>query len=166
MATYIDTPSRTFNEYLLIPGYSSRECTPDKVSLTTPLVRHKRGQAPELSLNIPLVSAIMQSVSGDRLAIALAKEGGLSFIFSSQSIEAQAAMVRKVKMHKAGFVTSDSNIKAGATLADLIALRRRPDTRPWRSPTMALPTGSCWASSPAVTTGSTAWPSTPPSPHS
>ncbi|MDY0303518.1 MAG: IMP dehydrogenase [Sphaerochaeta sp.] len=123
MATYIDTPSRTFNEYLLIPGYSSRECTPDKVSLTTPLVRHKRGQAPELSLNIPLVSAIMQSVSGDRLAIALAKEGGLSFIFSSQSIEAQAAMVRKVKMHKAGFVTSDSNIKAGATLADLIALK-------------------------------------------
>ena len=76
MATYIDTPSRTFNEYLLIPGYSSRECTPNNVSLTTPLVRYKRGQAPELSLNIPLVSAIMQSVSGDRLAIALAKEIG------------------------------------------------------------------------------------------
>ncbi|NLV60755.1 MAG: IMP dehydrogenase, partial [Spirochaetales bacterium] len=123
MATYIDTPSRTFNEYLLIPGYSSSDCTPDRVSLTTPLVRHKRGEESALTLNIPLVSAIMQSVSGDRLAIALAKEGGLSFIYSSQSIETQAAMVRKVKMHKAGFVTSDSNIKAEGTLAELVALK-------------------------------------------
>ncbi len=125
MATYIDTPSRTFNEYLLIPGYSSRECTPDNVTLTTPLVRYRKGEEPELALNIPLVSAIMQSVSGERLAIALAKEGGLSFIYSSQSIEEQAQMVRKVKMHKAGFVTSDSNIKADQTLADLVALKER-----------------------------------------
>jgi IMP dehydrogenase len=123
MATYIDTPSRTFNEYLLIPGYSSAECVPENVDLTTPLVKYKKGQESTLSLNIPLVSAIMQSVSGERLAIALAKEGGLSFIFSSQSIESQAAMVRKVKMHKAGFVTSDSNIKADQTLTDLVALK-------------------------------------------
>jgi IMP dehydrogenase len=125
MATYTNEPSRTFNEYLLIPSYSSTECIPNNVDLTTPLVRFKKGEEPTLKLNVPLVSAIMQSVSGDKLAIALAKEGGLSFIYSSQSIEEQAAMVKKVKYHKAGFVVSDSNIRADQTLSELVALKER-----------------------------------------
>ncbi|MFA5468840.1 MAG: IMP dehydrogenase [Sphaerochaetaceae bacterium] len=125
MATYTNEPSRTFNEYLLIPGYSSQEYNPKNVDLKTPLVKFKRGESASLNLNIPLVSAIMQSVSGEEMAIALAKEGGLSFIFASQSIEEQALMVRRVKSHKAGFVISDSNIKPTATLAELVALKER-----------------------------------------
>ena len=110
MAKYYTEPSHTFNEYLLIPGYTSRECIPANVSLKTPLVKFKKGEKPEISLNIPLVSAIMQSVSNDTLAIALAKEGGMSFIYGSQSIEDEAAMVARVKSYKAGFVVSDSQL--------------------------------------------------------
>lgn len=125
MAYFYEEPSHTFAEYLLIPGYSSADCIPDKVNLKTPLVRFKKGEKPKLSMNIPLVSAIMQSVSNDRLAIALAKEGGVSFIFGSQSIEDQAEMVSKVKNHKAGFVTSDSNIKPNQTIQEAIALTEK-----------------------------------------
>ncbi len=125
MATYIESPSRTFNEYLLIPRYSSKGCIPKNVDLKTPLVKFKKGEKPRIEINIPLVSAVMQSVSDDKLAIALAKEGGLSFIYSSQSIASQAEMVRKVKTHKAGFVTSDSNIKPDQTLNDLITLKEK-----------------------------------------
>ncbi len=125
MATFINEPSHTFNEYLLIPGYSSSECVPANVSLKTPLVKFKKGQEPAITMNIPLVSAIMQSVSGDRLAIALATEGGVSFIYGSQSIEDEAAMVARAKNHKAGFVKSDSNVSADATLADIIALKEK-----------------------------------------
>ena len=122
MATYIDEPSRTFNEYLLIPGYSSSECIPANVSLKTPLVKFKKGEKPAITMNIPLVSAIMQAVSGDKLAVALATEGGVSFIYGSQSIEDEAAMVKKAKTHRAGFVESDSNLSPENTLADVIAL--------------------------------------------
>lgn len=122
MAKYFKDVSRTFNEYLLVPGYSSRDCTPDKVSLSTPLVRFKKGEKSEIELKIPMVSAIMQSVSNDKMAIALAKEGGLSFIYGSQSIEDQAEMVRNVKKYKAGFVISDSNIKPEQSLRELLAL--------------------------------------------
>ncbi len=125
MATYFNEPSRTFSEYLLIPGYSDANCIPSNVSLRTPLVKFKKGEEPAISMNIPLVSAIMQSVSNDTMAIALAKEGGVSFIYGSQSIEDQAAMVRKVKNHKAGFVTSDSNIRPDQTLADVVALKEK-----------------------------------------
>ncbi len=125
MAFYYDEPSRTFSEYLLVPGYSSKECRVDNVSLETPVVKFKKGEEPALKMRIPLVSAIMQAVSDDGLAVALAKEGGISFIFGSQSIESQAAMVRRVKAHKAGFVTSDANIKPDQTLADLLELKQR-----------------------------------------
>lgn len=125
MATFINEPAHTFNEYLLIPGYSSAECIPDNVSLKTPLVKFKKGSEPEMSLNIPMVSAIMQSVSGDALAVALAKEGGISFIYGSQTIEEEAAMVRKAKSYKAGFVQSDSNLKPNDTLADVVALKEK-----------------------------------------
>lgn len=126
MAFYFNEPSRTFNEYLLVPGYSSAECVPANVSLKTPVVKFKKGQEEcPLTMNIPLTSAIMQSVSGDRLAVALAKEGGISFIYGSQSVESEAAMVKKAKDYKAGFVRSDSNITPGATLADVIALKEK-----------------------------------------
>ena len=126
MAYYYPEPSRTFSEYLLVPGYTSEQCIPDNVSLRTPLTKYRKGQEePAISLNIPMTSAIMQSVSNDTLAIALAKEGGISFIFGSQSIEEQAAMVAKVKSHKAGFVVSASNLTPDATLADVLALKEQ-----------------------------------------
>ncbi len=125
MATFISEPSRTFNEYLLIPGYSSSECVPANVSLRTPLVKFRRGEEPALSLNIPLVSAVMQAVSDDRMAVALAREGGVSFIFGSQTVENEAAMVRRAKAYKAGFVRSDSNLRPDMTLADVIDLKER-----------------------------------------
>ena len=126
MAYYYDEPSRTFGEYLLVPGYSSSECIPDRVSLKTPLVKYRKGEEEcPIVMNIPMVSAIMQSVSGDRLAIALATQGGISFIYGSQSIEDEAAMVSRVKSYKAGFVTSDSNLRPDATLGDVLALKRK-----------------------------------------
>ena len=126
MAYYFDQPSRTFGEYLLVPGYSPSECVPDAVSLKTPLVKFRKGQEDcPLTMNIPMISAIMQSVSGPDLAIALAKQGGVSFIYGSQSIESEAEMVRKVKSYKKGFVTSDSNLKPTATLADVLALKEK-----------------------------------------
>jgi len=125
MAYYYNEPSHTFSEYLLVPGYSSKECIPANASLKTPVTKFKEGEEPAISMNIPLVSAIMQSVSDDKMAIALAKEGGISFIYGSQTIESQAEMVRKVKKHKAGFVISDSNIKPDQTLEDVIELKER-----------------------------------------
>jgi IMP dehydrogenase len=122
MAFYIEEPSRTFSEYLLVPGYSSVDCIPANITLKTPVTRFKKGEEPAITMNIPLVSAIMQSVSDDKMAVALAREGGISFIYGSQTIERQAEMVRKVKNHKAGFVSSDSNIKPDQTLADLLTL--------------------------------------------
>ena len=125
MAYYFKDVSHTFNEYLLVPGYSSSECVPANVSLKTPLVKFKKGEEPAISLNIPLVSAIMQSVSGEKLAVALAKEGGCSFIYGSQSIEDEAAMVARAKNFKAGFVVSDSNVREDDTLADVIRLKEQ-----------------------------------------
>ena len=126
MAYYYSEPSHTFSEYLLIPGYTSEECIPANVSLCTPLVKYRKGvEEPAISLNIPLTSAVMQSVSNDTLAIALAKEGGISFIFGSQSIESQAAMVARVKGYKAGFVVSASNLTPEHTLADVLALKEK-----------------------------------------
>ena len=125
MAYFCEEPSRTFSEYLLIPAYSDENCTPDNVSLRTPITKFKAGEEPDITMNIPLVSAVMQSVSGDRLGVALAKEGGIAFIYCSQSVESEAAMVAKVKSYKAGFVTSDSNIRPDQTLADILALKER-----------------------------------------
>ena len=123
MADFCNEQSRTFSEYLLIPGYSDENCTPANVSLRTPLVKFKKGkEEPAISINIPMTSAIMQSVSDDKMAIALAREGGISFIFGSQSIESEAEMVARVKNYKAGFVVSDSNLKPDDTLSDVLAL--------------------------------------------
>ncbi len=125
MAFIYDEPAHTFSEYLLVPGYSSSECIPANVSLKTPLVKFKKGEEPAMTLNIPLVSAIMQSVSDDKMAIALSREGGISFIYGSQSIASEAAMVARVKSFKAGFVASDSNLRPDSTLADVLALKEK-----------------------------------------
>lgn len=125
MAHYYNEPSRTFGEYLLVPGFSSAECIPSAVSLKTPLVKFKKGEQSDIVMNIPMVSAIMQSVSNDTMAIALAKEGGVSFVFGSQSIEDEAAMIERVKGYKKGFISSDSNVRPDATLADILELKAK-----------------------------------------
>ncbi len=125
MAFYFEEPSHTFGEYLLVPGYSSVKCIQSNVSLETPVVKFKKGENPAITMNIPMVSAIMQSVSDDKMAIALAKEGGISFIFCSQTIENQVQMVARVKSYKAGFVISDSNITPDSTLADILKTKEK-----------------------------------------
>lgn len=125
MAYFYQEHSRTFSEYLLVPGYSSAECIPSKVNLKTPITKFRRGEEPAIKMNIPLVSAIMQSVSDDRMAVALAREGGISFIYGSQSIESQAAMVSRAKNYKAGFVTSDSTLMAEQTMSDVMELKTK-----------------------------------------
>lgn len=126
MAFIYDEPSYTFSEYLLLPGLTKKDCTPDKVSLKTPLVRFRRGQEESpLSINIPMVSAVMQAVSDDKMAIALAKCGGLSFIYVSQPIDQQAEMIARVKKYKSGFVVSDSNLTPEHTLEDVLKLKRK-----------------------------------------
>lgn len=125
MATIYPDVSRTFSEFLLLPNLTTKDCTPANVNLSTPLVKYLKDEKPQISLNIPIVSAIMQSVSNDTLAIALAKCGGMSFIYGSQPIASQAEMVRKVKKHKSGFVVSDSNVSVNHTLRDVVALKER-----------------------------------------
>ena len=125
MAYFFKEPSHTFSEYLLVPGYSSSECIPANVSLKTPVVKFKKGEECPLTMNVPMVSAVMQSVSGEKMGIGLAKEGGIAFIYVSQPIDQQAEMVRKVKNYKAGFVFSDSNLRLTDTLADVLTLKER-----------------------------------------
>lgn len=126
MAQFYEVESRTFNEYLLIPNLTSKDCNPSNVSLETPIVRYRKGQEESpISINIPMTSAVMQAVSDDGLAIALARYGGLSFIYGSQSVERQAEMVRKVKRFKAGIVVSDSNLTPNHTLKDVLELKEQ-----------------------------------------
>lgn len=124
MIKIIDEISRTFSEYLLIPGLTTKQCVPDNIKLKTALVKYKNGEYSAINLNIPFVSAIMQSVSDDKMAISLARNGGLSFIYASQSIESQTEMIRKVKKYKAGFVISDANLMPNHTLQDVINLKK------------------------------------------
>ena len=124
MAKILEDISRTFNEFLLLPNLTDERCIPSNVSLKTPLVKFKKGEEPKYHANIPMVSAIMQSVSGEEMGIALAREGGVAFIYGSQSIENQAKMVKRVKKHKAGFVISDSNVKPEATLQEVLNLTK------------------------------------------
>ncbi len=122
MSKILTDISRTFSEFLLLPNLTTEKCIPENVSLKTPIVKYKKNEEPKICANIPMVSAIMQSVSGEEMGIALAREGGIAFIFGSQSIQSQAKMVENVKKSKAGFVTSDSNVTPDATLGDVIEL--------------------------------------------
>lgn len=125
MAYFFPEPSHTFGEYLLVPGYSSDKCIPKNVSLKTPLVKFRKGEKPKIQMNIPMTSAIMQAVSNDTMAIALAREGGVSFIYGSQPVAAEAAMVARVKNYKSGFVSSDSNVRPETTLAEVLILKEK-----------------------------------------
>ena len=126
MAYYYPEPSHTFSEYLLVPGFSSKECIPTSVDLKTPVVKYRKGEEEcPLTMNIPMVSAVMQAVSGEKMGVALAKEGGIAFIYVSQPIEDQAEMVRKVKTSKAGFVVSDSNLRVDNTMAEVVELKEK-----------------------------------------
>ncbi len=125
MAKILKEPSRTFGEYLLIPNLTTKDCIVENVNLSTPLVRFQKGETPDLHLNIPFASAIMQSISDNNMAVALAKNGGISFIYCSQTIEEEAEMVRKAKKYKAGFVISDSNLTEDQTLADVLELKQK-----------------------------------------
>ena len=136
MAKIVGDISRTFNEFLLLPNLTDERCIPSNVSLRTPLVKYKKGEEAKYYANVPMVSAIMQSVSGEEMGIALAREGGVAFIYGSQSIESQAKMVRHVKKHKAGFVVSDSNVKSGTSLKEVMKLVEGA-----RQPRGADPTG-------------------------
>ena len=122
MSKILSDISRTFSEFLLLPNLTTEKCIPENVSLKTPIVKFKKNEEPKLCANIPMVSAIMQSVSGEEMGVALAREGGIAFIFGSQSIESQAKMVENVKKNKAGFVISDSNVTPYATLRDVVKL--------------------------------------------
>ena len=128
MAKILEDVSRTFSEFLLIPSLTTKDCMPDNVELKSPLVKYKKGEKSKITLNTPMVSSIMQSVSGEEMAIALAREGGVSFIFCSQTIEEQANMIKTVKKHKAGFVLSDSNVTKDTTLRDVVALVKKTRT--------------------------------------
>ena len=122
MSKILTDISRTFSEFLLLPNLTTEKCIPENVSLKTPIVKFKKGEEPKICANIPMVSAIMQSVSGQDMGIALAREGGIAFIFGSQSILSQAKMVEQVKKNKAGFVVSDSNVKPDTTLGEVVDL--------------------------------------------
>lgn len=125
MAFYYEQPSRTFSDYLLIPNLTTKSCIPENVMLRTPIARFKKGDQPPMEINLPVSSAIMQAVSDHNMAIALARCGGISFIYGSQTIEQQKEMIRRVKKFKAGFVVSDSNLKPGDTLHDVLQLKAR-----------------------------------------
>ncbi len=126
MAKIFEQESRTFSEYLLVPNLTTEENTPDKVDLSAPVAKYRKGEEESrLKINIPMVSAVMQSVSDDGMAIALARCGGLSFVFQSQSIESQCDMIRKVKKYKAGIVESDSNLSPDDDLARVLELHEK-----------------------------------------
>lgn len=122
MAVIVEDTSRTFSEFLLLPNLTRKENISQNVRLRTPLASHRTDEEASIYLNIPFASAVMQTVSDDRMAIALARYGGISFIYGSQPIETQVEMVLRVKKFKAGFVVSDSNVKPNSTLSDVVSL--------------------------------------------
>ena len=126
MAKIFEQESRTFSEYLLVPNLTMEKNTPDQVDLSAPIAKYRKGQEESrLKINIPLVSAVMQAVSDDGMAIALARSGGMSFVFQSQTIESQCEMIRKVKKYKAGIVVSDSNLTPDNTMEEVVELREK-----------------------------------------
>lgn len=106
----------TFDDVLLVPAHST--VLPNTADLRTRLTKN-------ISLNIPMLSASMDTVTEARLAIALAQEGGIGFIHKNMSIDQQAAEVRKVKKFEAGVVVDPVTVGAEATIADVIAMSEK-----------------------------------------
>ncbi|MGR6871076.1 IMP dehydrogenase [Pseudomonas sp. HK3] len=106
----------TFDDLLLVPGYS--EVLPNQVNLKTKLTR-------EIELNIPLISAAMDTVTESRLAIAMAQEGGLGIIHKNMTIEQQAAEVRKVKKYESGVVKDPITVPSSTTISELLEITRQ-----------------------------------------
>ena len=125
MAHFYSEPSHTFSEYLLVPGYTGPDCIPANVSLKTPLVKFRRGEESDIVLNIPLLSASMDTVTEYELAIALAREGGLGMIHKNMSIEAQAQQVDKVKRSENGVITNPFHLTPEHKLSDALDLMRK-----------------------------------------
>lgn len=125
MARIVDGVSRTFNEFLLLPNRTRKDCSPSAVDLRAPLVRQTAGEASPIELRTPFTSAIMQAVSSPELAVALARDGGLGFLHHNRPVEDQVTDVRAVKNFKAGFVVSDTNVRPTDTLGYLRDLMRR-----------------------------------------
>ncbi len=123
----LDEVSRSLNEYLLLPGLTTADCTPENVDLSAALVRYRVGDQAPLRVALPLVSAIMEAVSSSRLAIALAQAGGLAFIHQNQPVGDQADDVRAVKRNKAGFRHSTLNVRPDTALGEIAALLRAAD---------------------------------------
>ena len=109
----IEQEALTFDDVLLLPGYS--EVVASGVSLRTRLTR-------AIELNLPLVSAAMDTVTEARLAIAMAQEGGIGIIHKSMSIAEQAAQVRRVKKYESGVVKDPITIQQDCSIAQLIEL--------------------------------------------
>ena len=109
----VEQEALTFDDVLLLPGYS--EVVASSVSLRTRLTR-------AIDLNLPLVSAAMDTVTEARLAIAMAQEGGIGIIHKSMSIAEQAAQVRRVKKYESGVVKDPITIQQDASIAQLIEL--------------------------------------------
>ncbi|WP_282178029.1 IMP dehydrogenase [Vibrio nereis] len=106
----------TFDDVLLVPAHST--VLPNTADLRTQLTKN-------ITLNIPMISASMDTVTEARLAIALAQEGGIGFIHKNMSIEQQAAEVRKVKKFEAGVVSDPVTVNPEATIADVVALTEK-----------------------------------------
>lgn len=121
MVEIVGGVSRRFNEFLLLPNRTRA----DGVQLRTPLVRCAVNGPPGLELHAPFTSAIMQAVSSPSLAIALARNGGLSFLHQNRAIDEQVADTRAVKNFTAGFVLSDTNVRPDASLEELWVVMRR-----------------------------------------
>ena len=109
----IEDKALTFDDVLLVPAHS--EVLPNEVSLKTKLTK-------KLNLNIPLVSAAMDTVTESRMSIALSELGGIGIIHKNLSIEAQSSEVRKVKKYESGIVRDPITIRSDKEVGELIQL--------------------------------------------
>ena len=112
----ISKEALTFDDVLLVPGHST--VLPHTVELKTRLTRG-------VTLNMPLISAAMDTVTEARLAIALAQEGGIGFIHKNMTAESQAAHVLQVKKYESGVVSDPVTVSKDATIGDTKALSKR-----------------------------------------
>src|ERR1041384_5795762 len=111
----ISTEALTFDDVMLLPAYS--EVLPRQVDTSTQLT-------PRIRLNIPLLSAAMDTVTESKLAIALAQEGGIGIVHKNMTAERQAAEVRAVKKYESGVITDPITVGPNITIGEVLALPR------------------------------------------